>query len=251
VPEVLERFIFRISTVWPRCRSGAVGSKPTLTTSGSGTVPHELIADAVRNLMSRAPDLIILGGDYITSHDTRYAGPAAAALEGLAAPHGVFAVLGNHDDERAVPAALKAAGFEVLRDARTTLRMRGETVDLAGLRYWDRSREKIARVLAGASRPCIVAAHDPRRLEEVAVHRVSLLLSGHTHGGQIVLPWVGAVAARAFPVVAGHATRRETTIYVSRGVGTVYVPVRLNCPPEVTVLTAQPEDSGARSARVP
>jgi uncharacterized protein len=228
-------------TAWPAALAGLrIGLLTDL--HRSATVPHALIAGAVRDLMSRAPDLIVLGGDYITSHDTRYASAAAAALEGLSAPHGVFAVLGNHDDERAVPAALRAAGFEVLRDARTSLRIRGETVDLAGLRYWDRSREKTARVLAGASRPCIVAAHDPRRLEEVAAHSVSLLLSGHTHGGQIVLPGLGAVAARTFPILAGVGTRGLTTVYVSRGIGTVYVPVRLNCPPEVSVLTAAPRE---------
>jgi predicted MPP superfamily phosphohydrolase len=69
---------------------------------------------------------------------------------------------------------------------------------------------------------------------------VPLVLSGHTHGGQIVLPVVGAVAAREFPVIAGTGRRDSTAIFVSRGVGTVYVPVRLNCPPEVAILTLQP-----------
>jgi predicted MPP superfamily phosphohydrolase len=63
------------------------------------------------------------------------------------------------------------------------------------------------------------------------------MLSGHTHGGQIVLPGLGAIAAREFPVIAGSARRQNTTVFVSRGIGTVYVPVRLNCPPEVAVLT--------------
>jgi predicted MPP superfamily phosphohydrolase len=81
------------------------------------------------------------------------------------------------------------------------------------------------------------------RLTEASALAVPLVLSGHTHGGQIVLPWVGAVAAREFPVVAGSATRESTTIFVSRGVGTVYVPVRLNCPPEVAVLTIKPRET--------
>ena len=69
---------------------------------------------------------------------------------------------------------------------------------------------------------------------------VPLVLSGHTHGGQIVLPFVGAIAAREFPVIAGTGRRDSTAIFVSRGVGTVYIPVRLNCPPEVAILTLQP-----------
>ena len=67
------------------------------------------------------------------------------------------------------------------------------------------------------------------------------MLSGHTHGGQVVLPASAPSPARKFPVVAGIGTaRRTTTMFVSRGVGTVYVPVRINCPPEVAVLTLQP-----------
>ena len=66
------------------------------------------------------------------------------------------------------------------------------------------------------------------------------MISGHTHGGQIVLPGVGAIAAKEFPVIAGVEQRSGTSIFVSRGVGTVYVPVRVNCPPEVAVLTLEP-----------
>ena len=72
--------------------------------------------------------------------------------------------------------------------------------------------------------------------------RLPLMLSGHTHGGQIVLPGLGAVAARNFPIVAGLGRRENTSAFVSRGVGTVYVPVRLNCPPEVAILTLRPAD---------
>jgi predicted MPP superfamily phosphohydrolase len=99
-------------------------------------------------------------------------------------------------------------------------------------------------VLHGASPTAILIAHTPKRLVEAAALSVPLLLCGHTHGGQIVLPGVGAVAAREFPVIAGSARRENTTVFVSRGVGTVYVPVRLNCPPEVAILKIQPLQRG-------
>ncbi len=210
----------------------------------SATVSHEMVAGAVETLMARTPDLIIVGGDYVTNHDLRYARPAAQALAGLTAPHGVFAVLGNHDDEREVPAALNAVGFEVLKDERTRITVKGEKVELAGLRYWTHRVGDITRVLKGASPTLILIAHTPKRLIEAASLSVPLLLSGHTHGGQIVLPGLGAIAAREFPVVAGAAQRENTTVFVSRGVGTVYIPVRLNCPPEVAVLTIQPVRNG-------
>ena len=100
----------------------------------------------------------------------------------------------------------------------------------------------------------ILLAHDPRRLAEAAALDIPLVLSGHTHGGQVVLPGVGAVAAQKFPVVAGIGRRDSTTMFVSRGVGTVYVPVRINCPPEVAVLTLRrrrPTDDLTRHVLTP
>jgi predicted MPP superfamily phosphohydrolase len=209
----------------------------------SATVSHDMIAGAVRTVMARTPDMVIIGGDYVTNRDRRYVQAAADALTGLTAPHGVFAVLGNHDDERDVPAALVTAGFEVLRDERTQIAIRGEAVDIAGLRYWTHRIADVTRVLKGASPTLVLVAHTPKRLVEAAALSVPLLLSGHTHGGQIVLPGIGAIAAREFPVVAGTARRENTTVFVSRGVGTVYVPIRLNCPPEVAILTIRPLQS--------
>jgi predicted MPP superfamily phosphohydrolase len=206
----------------------------------SQTVPRQLVDEAVRLTMAEQPDLIVLGGDYVTWGDRRYVAPVAEALSPLAAPHGVFAVLGNHDDDRDLPAALGSRHIVVLRDARTRVTIKGETLDIAGIRYWTRKASDIAHVLRGSSRALMLLAHTPSRLTEATALAVPLVLSGHTHGGQIVLPGVGAVAAREFPVVAGVARREATTIFVSRGVGTVYVPVRINCPPEVALLTLKP-----------
>jgi predicted MPP superfamily phosphohydrolase len=206
----------------------------------SHTVPHEMVALAVRMTMAEAPDLVVLGGDYVTWGDRRFVVPVADALAPLSAPHGVVAVLGNHDDDRDMPAALAAKGFAVLRDARTRLTVRGEALDLAGLRFWTRRLTDVAHVLRGASPTVVLVAHTPMRLFEAAALAVPLVLSGHTHGGQIVLPGIGAVAARQFPVIAGAGRRESTAIFVSRGVGTVYLPVRLNCPPEVAILTLEP-----------
>lgn len=203
----------------------------------SATVAADHIEHAVRATLDASPDLIVLGGDYVTWGDRRYVGGSAELLSPLQAPQGVFAILGNHDDDRDMPAALSAKGFTVLKDARTDLVIRGETLALAGIRYWTRRVDRIARLLSGARGTTILLAHDPTRLKEAADLDVSLVLSGHTHGGQIVLPGLGAIAARKYPVIAGHGQRDNTSIYVSRGVGTVYVPIRLNCPPEVSILT--------------
>ena len=203
-------------------------------------VSHDDIAHAVAALMSEHPDFIVLGGDYVTLQDHRYVTPAAEALASLSAPQGVFGILGNHDDDHEMPAALAKSGVQVLKDARTRLRIKGETIDLVGIRFWTKRQIDIADLTRDAAPMTVLLAHDPRRLTEAAALGLPLVLSGHTHGGQVVLPLVGAIAAQKFPVVAGQGRRDRTTMFVSRGVGTVYVPVRLNCPPEVAVLTLRP-----------
>lgn len=206
----------------------------------SQTVSHEMAAAAVNMLMAEKPDLIVLGGDYVSWRDRRYVHPAADALAPLAAPDGVIAILGNHDDDREMPAALAAKGFLVLKDARTRLTIRGEPIDFAGVRFWTYKVTDIAHVLRGSLPLTILLAHTPKRLLEAQQLAVPAVISGHTHGGQIVLPGLGPIAARQFPVIAGLAQRPGTTIFVSRGVGTIYVPIRINCPPEVAVLTLEP-----------
>ena len=204
----------------------------------SAVVPADDVTRAVKMVLDASPDIIVLGGDYISFFDKAYVAPVAELLTPLAnAPQGSFAVLGNHDDEKEMPAALAARGFTVLKDQRTSLTVRGERLDIAGIRFWTRSPGEIAGVLKGTGGTTLLLAHDPRRLVEASALDVQLVLSGHTHGGQVVLPAVGAIAGRKFPVLAGSATRDNTTIFVSRGVGTVYVPIRLNCPPDIAILT--------------
>jgi predicted MPP superfamily phosphohydrolase len=200
-------------------------------------VPVEDVVRARTLMMAERPDLIVLGGDYVTFGDRRFVAPCAEALAGLEAPFGVFAVLGNHDDDRDMPSALVSQGYEVLKDVRTTVHVRDAALDFVGLRYWTQRHRDITRLVKGAENPVVLLAHDPRRLNEAAVLNVPLVLSGHTHGGQVVLPGIGAIAARKFPVISGLGRRNATTIFVSRGVGTVYVPYRLNCPPDVALLT--------------
>jgi predicted MPP superfamily phosphohydrolase len=196
----------------------------------------------VRMIVAAEPDLIVLGGDYVTWGERSFVVPSAEALAPLTAPHGVFAILGNHDDDHDMPAALAAHGVTVLKDARTTITIRNREITLAGIRFWTKRPRDIAAVIGNPVGTVILLAHDPRRLTEAAALNVPLILSGHTHGGQVVLPILGAVAAQKFPVVYGTAHQSGTTLFVSRGLGTVYVPVRVNCPPEVAVLTLMPAE---------
>ena len=204
-------------------------------------VSAEDVTAAVTLLLAAAPDLIVLGGDYVTWGDPAFVGPAAEALSALAAPHGVFGILGNHDSDREMADALSDKRVQMLKDARTRLTINGEPLHLAGLRYWTRRPADVASVLRGATGTVILLAHDPRRLRDAAALHVPLVLSGHTHGGQVVLPGIGPLAARRFPIVSGIGRQARTSIFVSRGVGTVYVPIRINCPPEVAIVTLTPD----------
>jgi len=236
----LTRETLRVSGLSPELDGLRIGFLSDL--HRSDTVSHELASSAVNRLMAEQPDIIMLGGDYVTwggGRKRRFVRDAAEDLAPLTAPHGIFAILGNHDDDRDMTAALSANGVTVLRDARTRLQVRGVALDIAGIRFWTRKAGDIARVVRGAVPDLILLAHTPSRLTEAAALAIPLVLSGHTHGGQIVLPGVGAIAAREFPVVQGIGRQEATSIFVSRGVGTVYIPVRLNCPPEVALLTLE------------
>ena len=204
----------------------------------SALVGADDVRAAVDLTLSLRPDLIVLGGDYVTFADREYVGPVAELLAPLKAPQGVFAILGNHDDEKDMPAALVRRGFEVLKDDRTRVTLRGEALELAGIKFWTRRASEIyERAVKNARNTVLLLAHDPRRLTEAAELSIPAVLSGHTHGGQVVLPGVGALAKARFPILQGLGRQDNTSIFVSRGIGTVYVPIRINCPPEVAIIT--------------
>lgn len=203
----------------------------------SALVPADDVTRAVELANSTNPDMIVLGGDYVTYADRAFVGPVAELLAPLRAPNGVFAILGNHDDDREVASALTKKHITVLRDQRTRVVIRGDALEIAGIRFWTRKTAEIARVTKGATDPLLLLAHDPRRLTEAAELEIPAVLSGHTHGGQVVLPVLGAVARASFPVVQGLGRRGDASLFVSRGIGTVYLPVRINCPPEVALVT--------------
>jgi predicted MPP superfamily phosphohydrolase len=207
----------------------------------SASVSADAVSQAVETLRAAATDLIVLGGDYVTFGDRDYLEPVAELLAPLAhAPLGSFAVLGNHDNDRETSAALTRRGFAVLRDEHTRITARNEPLDLVGIRFWTRRVEHMMPALKGTGPNTILLAHDPRRLTQAADLNIPLVLSGHTHGGQVVLPGLTAAVRQDFPVLSGLMRTTNTSLFVSRGVGTIYVPVRINCPPDVAVLTLRP-----------
>lgn len=189
------------------------------------------------------PDLIVLTGDYTTTY-RRYIEPCAEALGWLNAPEGVWAVLGNHDhytDPELTTRALARHHIAVLNNANTTIRRGADAIQLAGIDDWSWAGTDWRRAYYGLDRKlsAILLSHQPIVLDFDEAQAASLILSGHTHGGQIKLPFIGAPARFAtvsMKYASGLFRRGQTQLYVSRGTGVIGLPVRLGVRPEIAVL---------------
>ena len=192
------------------------------------------------------PDIIALTGDYI-SKERHYAAPCAEMLGKLKAKYGVFAVLGNHDhwvDAALITDLFRAEGINVLINEGMRFELNGSTFWLAGVDDTMVGLEDIPLALAGSrdDEMKLLLAHNPIVLRRAARADVDLVLSGHTHGGQVAL--------RSEPSASGGPRRRflkglgrfgNTQVYVNRGLGTVVLPIRYGCPPEVSLLELRRE----------
>ncbi|HXV77227.1 MAG TPA: metallophosphoesterase [Candidatus Polarisedimenticolaceae bacterium] len=187
------------------------------------------------------PDLILIGGD-VSSSSIREIDRSRAAFERLAAPLGVWAVLGNHDHYTGRPAAvierLASYGIRTLSNRSVALLRDGERLSLAGVDDLLMGKADLDAALDDAVPPVVLLSHNPDLLFAAARRGVALMLSGHTHAGQIRLPGLGVLVRQSrFRLDQGRYRFRQTELVVSRGVGAVGIPWRVQCPPEVVLLT--------------
>ena len=223
---------------------------------GSRHVTADYLNEAVELAQAQRGDVIVLTGDFIHK-GFKYVERVARVLGRLTAPHGVYAVLGNHDFSvrnalgirryphlpRAVADALRGQGIRVLQNETVRLTRGDGALHLSGVEdLWSRECD-LEQTFAGLcpSVPRVVLAHNPWTVEHLAEHRCDLMLSGHTHGGQINLPGLGRVTLgrKGRRYAAGMYRRGETFLYVNKGVGFGFR-VRYGVRPEVAVLTLQP-----------
>ena len=222
----------------------------------SRQVTPDYLAEAVDLAHSQKPDLVVLTGDFI-HQGFKYVHPVAEALGRLSAPCGVFAVLGNHDFSvrnalgfrrhkhlhRAVADALTGRGIRVLQNEAIHLKRDEQELGLVGVEdLWSRVCD-LDKAFVGLEHgtPRIVLAHNPRTVEFLSGRRCDLMLSGHTHGGQINLPKLGrpTLSKRARCLAAGMYTHHGAQVYVNKGVGFGFR-FRFGVRPEVAVLTLRP-----------
>lgn len=217
-------------------------------------LPEEWVAQAVWQANRLNPDIVALTGDFVT-YSRANIGPVAEILRSLRARYGVFAVLGNHDfrvDADAVTQALRRQRIDVLRNQHVSLGFRGESMYVAGVDDYGYGAN-VRQAMSGIPRDAatILLAHNPRIISIATRHGVSLVLSGHTHGGQVNLPLLGNVYGRSpehMRYKVGWDRMASTQIYVSRGIGTIVLPWRLRCPAEISHLELLQSSSGTLRA---
>jgi uncharacterized protein len=202
------------------------------------------IVDCVRATLALQPDLIVLGGDYCL-REAKFIRPVFEVLGELHAPLGVYGVLGNHDYAHGISetlAGMRAAGIVELTNRGAWVRRDGEKLRLAGVDDLWRGLPDAAAAFGDATLAdaCVLVSHNPDFAETLRDRRAGLVLSGHTHGGQVFVP---GMRNPFIPSRYGEKYRRgfvdapATRVYVSRGLGSTGLPVRYNCPPELTLLT--------------
>lgn len=232
---------------WPTDLAGLRVALMSDFHAGAPHVREERLERLVAAVNARRPDLVLLLGDFIDP-TVPFGAPVApravaARLGALRAPHGVLAVLGNHDwhsDGPGVRAALRDAGITVLENDATDT----GGLWIAGVEDLRYREPDVARALRAVpdGAPVILLAHDPDLFPRVPP-RVALTVSGHLHGGQVGVP----LLRRPFlpsrfgeRYAAGHVVEDGRHLYVTRGIGTTGVPVRLLAPPEAVVLRLTP-----------
>ena len=198
--------------------------------------------DWARRANALAPDLAVVTGDFVTS-GTAYYEDAARVTGALEAPGGTLAVLGNHDqwNAPALIAALEQRGVRVLCNAWRLVERDGASLVVAGIDDAYAGRADLEQTLAGrpSGVPTILLAHYPSTFAAAADRGVELTLSGHTHGGQLAVPFLARYLN--FARLTGQASqglhsRGKSQLYVNGGLGTSGPPLRLGVPPEIALI---------------
>ena len=212
-------------------------------------VPLKMVRAVVERANRIERDMIVCTGDYVHENDSTEAIDSVwPVVSQLNAPMGVFSVLGNHDHW-----ADTARSRHWLRKSGQDLRHKLVSVDRGGARLWLagagdlwEDHAELDGILGGipASDCRIVLAHNPDTADTAFSSRIDLMIAGHTHGGQVRIPFIGTpvLPVRNKNYTSGlKLSPRNAKVFISRGIGWAILPVRLNCPPEIAVLELVPE----------
>ena len=200
----------------------------------------EHISKAVAVANSLKPDMFVLTGDYV-SHESEYIEPVAEVLGRLDAEFGTFACLGNHDhwtDADLVTDSFRAADIKVLVNEGERFEAGGAAFWLAGVDDYMVGKTDLPAALRGSypDEMKMLLAHNPVIIRQAARYGVDVIFSGHTHGGQVKLRDDEKQVFSKRRLKNGLHRRKDSQIYITRGIGTVVVPIRYQCPPEISLI---------------
>jgi len=200
----------------------------------------EHITRAVKIAGDLRADMFVLTGDYV-SHETQYIAPVAEVLGKLESEFGTYACLGNHDhwtDAGMVTDAFRAANINVLINEGFRFEARDASFWLCGVDDYMVGKTDLRSALRGSfpDEMKLLLAHNPVIVRQAARYGVDLILSGHTHGGQVKIRDEEKRILPRRKLKNGLHRRKDTQIYITRGIGTVVLPVRFGCPPEISLI---------------
>ncbi len=205
----------------------------------------EHISRAVKVANRLKPDMFVLTGDYV-SHESEYIKPAASVLGKLESEFGIHACLGNHDhwtDAGIVTESFRAENINVLINEGFRLTVRDSSFWLAGVDDYMVGKTDVPASMRGSfpDEMKILLAHNPVIIRQAVRFGVDLMFSGHTHGGQVKMRETSKSIFRKRKLSSGLHRRKNTQIYITRGIGTVVLPVRYQCPPEISLIVLRCE----------
>ena len=206
----------------------------------SNYIPREFVRKCVRYVNKLFPDIIALTGDFVYSSQ-KYLSSVAVELSELRAKEGVFAVLGNHDDKSSTFDALTMNGINVLVNKSVPVYKKNEYVFIAGVDdLWVGNFDLDKTLKDTDDKPKILLCHNPDAIEKIRNTNVDFVMAGHTHGGQINLPFYGPpfiYSKFGNRYASGLFHEGKTTMYVNKGIGMSVFPVRFFTRPEITLFT--------------
>lgn len=238
---------------------------------GSNFIDEEKIRTIVKRANEQDADLVLLLGDFVAKdmfQGSKLKMPVkniADSLQGLKAKYGVYAILGNQDsryDYGIVKAEFERIGYQVFDDKTALIKTgKGEfwlagfrdVLNFTGRREYSNYAKDVLKETGTSDRKIIAITHNPDVVMMITDNRegqykvsdnIAVLLGGHTHGGQVNLPWYGApMVSSSFGYTGGHVVEGGMDVFITTGIGTSVIPVRFGVPPEIAVLTIRSEEN--------
>lgn len=202
------------------------------------------VKEIVEKSNSLNPDFVFLLGDYVYGYSEKDTLPIdiiAKELSLLKSKYGTFAILGNHDwwvNGHKISQTLSENKIKVIYNGNTKVKVNNNTIYIAGVEDYDTRNPSIEAAMFGTKKPIILLTHNPDLFPKVP-NEVNLTLSGHTHGGQVTIPLLGALfipSKYGKKYASGLVIENHRKMIISKGLGNSILPIRFNCLPEIVVV---------------